>query len=200
MQLVWEGVIWPHDNWCLGLTAQQTSFWVLGEITLPWYHSVTFKFFVLAHDRLCQLTVDNTLCRHLESPSDMTTATIISRIFANRKAYEDRNAKKVASEQKYYKSKQHITEGWNNQGFVVCLSCAVVTLYASLNATCCTCSAHFSWCVQFAHDKNVQGDEELSALTEAAGTRCHGVQHKSAIQFAVFFFERHKWYLKYHMI
>ena len=50
-------------------------------------------------------------CRQLESPSDMTTATIISRIFANRKAYEDRNAKKVASEQKYYKSKQHVTEG-----------------------------------------------------------------------------------------
>ena len=50
-------------------------------------------------------------CRQLESPSDMTTSTIISRIFANRKAYEDRNAKKVASEQKYYKSKQHVTEG-----------------------------------------------------------------------------------------
>lgn len=49
--------------------------------------------------------------RQLESPSDMTTATIISRIFANRKAYEDRNAKKVASEQKYYRSKQHVTEG-----------------------------------------------------------------------------------------
>jgi ethanolamine-phosphate cytidylyltransferase len=41
----------------------------------------------------------------------MTTATIINRIFANRKAYEDRNAKKVASEKKYYKSKQHVTEG-----------------------------------------------------------------------------------------
>ncbi|KAL0048723.1 hypothetical protein WJX82_009569 [Trebouxia sp. C0006] len=49
--------------------------------------------------------------RQLESPSDMTTATIINRIFANRKAYEDRNAKKVASEKKYYKSKQHVTEG-----------------------------------------------------------------------------------------
>jgi len=51
------------------------------------------------------------VCRQLESPSDMTTATIINRIFANRKAYEDRNAKKVASEQKYYKSKQHVKEG-----------------------------------------------------------------------------------------
>ncbi|KAL3160740.1 hypothetical protein ABBQ32_010650 [Trebouxia sp. C0010 RCD-2024] len=53
----------------------------------------------------------NNMFRQLQSPSDMTTATIISRIFANRKAYEDRNAKKVASEQKYYKSKQHVTEG-----------------------------------------------------------------------------------------
>ena len=51
------------------------------------------------------------VCRQLESPSDMTTETIINRIFANRKAYEDRNAKKVASEQKYYKSKQHVKEG-----------------------------------------------------------------------------------------
>lgn len=40
----------------------------------------------------------------------MTTATIINRILANKKAYEDRNAKKVASEQKYYKSKQRIQE------------------------------------------------------------------------------------------
>ena len=53
------------------------------------------------------------LCnRYLESPSDMTTATIINRILANKKAYEDRNAKKVASEQKYYKNKQRIQEGW----------------------------------------------------------------------------------------
>lgn len=54
---------------------------------------------------------DANIFRHLESPSDMTTSTIINRILANKKAYEDRNAKKVASEQKYYKSKQRIQEG-----------------------------------------------------------------------------------------
>lgn len=50
--------------------------------------------------------------RQLESPSDMETATIVKRIVANRKAYEDRNAKKVASEAAYYaKQKAYMAEG-----------------------------------------------------------------------------------------
>jgi len=59
----------------------------------------------------------------------MTTATIINRIFANRKAYEDRNAKKVASEQKYYKSKQHVKEGWvvQAQPFTPSTPCLLVS-------------------------------------------------------------------------
>lgn len=46
------------------------------------------------------------LCRSLESPSDMTTATIIQRIVSNRSAYEARNAKKNKSEADYYTSKK----------------------------------------------------------------------------------------------
>eukprot|EP00884_Botryococcus_braunii_P004743 jgi/Botrbrau1/1426/Bobra.0063s0118.1 len=49
--------------------------------------------------------------RILESPSQMTTATIIERIVHNRAAYEARNAKKVKSEQVYYTSaKQYVDE------------------------------------------------------------------------------------------
>lgn len=40
----------------------------------------------------------------------MTTATIIRRILENRKAYEERNAKKQVSEQKYYQGKTHMEE------------------------------------------------------------------------------------------
>ena len=67
---------------------------------------------ICSYSLLCKCCKQCQCChRHLESPSDMTTATIINRILANKKAYEDRNAKKVASEQKYYKSKQRIQEG-----------------------------------------------------------------------------------------
>jgi len=48
--------------------------------------------------------------RILQSPRDITTATIIHRIVSNRAAYEARNAKKNKSEAAYYKDKQHITE------------------------------------------------------------------------------------------
>lgn len=40
--------------------------------------------------------------RQLPSPSSMTTKTIIQRIIVNRKAYEDRQKKKVKSEAAYY--------------------------------------------------------------------------------------------------
>jgi ethanolamine-phosphate cytidylyltransferase len=49
--------------------------------------------------------------RNIESPNDMTTATLIHRIIKNRQAYEARNAKKLVSEQKYYQQKQHVREG-----------------------------------------------------------------------------------------
>jgi hypothetical protein len=49
--------------------------------------------------------------RELESPSDMTTKTIIQRIIVNSQAYEERQAKKVKSEEAYYKSgKQFVNE------------------------------------------------------------------------------------------
>jgi hypothetical protein len=50
-------------------------------------------------------------CRILESPSQMTTATIIERIVHNRAAFEARNAKKAKSEQAYYTTaKQYVDE------------------------------------------------------------------------------------------
>ena len=52
------------------------------------------------------------LCRQLDSPSDMETATIVKRIVSNRQAYEERNAKKVKSEAAYYsKHKAYMAEG-----------------------------------------------------------------------------------------
>ncbi|BDA47157.1 Ethanolamine-phosphate cytidylyltransferase [Coccomyxa sp. Obi] len=50
------------------------------------------------------------IMRTLQSPRDITTATIIHRIVTNRAAYEARNAKKNKSEAAYYQSKQHVTE------------------------------------------------------------------------------------------
>lgn len=51
-------------------------------------------------------------CRELVSPSQMTTATSITRIVANRQQYEARNAKKVKAENKYYSSqKEYVQEG-----------------------------------------------------------------------------------------
>ena len=49
-------------------------------------------------------------CRSLQSPSSMTTATIIQRIVQNRSAYEERNAKKNKSEAAYYTSKEYVNE------------------------------------------------------------------------------------------
>jgi len=46
----------------------------------------------------------------LPSPSKMTTSEIIKRIVANRKAYEERNRKKVASEAKYHNQKEFVAE------------------------------------------------------------------------------------------
>jgi hypothetical protein len=41
----------------------------------------------------------------------MTTATIIQRIVSNRKQFEDRNARKVKSEQAYYETqKAYVSE------------------------------------------------------------------------------------------
>jgi hypothetical protein len=45
-------------------------------------------------------------CRCLESPSDMTTKTIIKRIILNSQAFEERQARKVKSEEEYYSSKK----------------------------------------------------------------------------------------------
>lgn len=50
--------------------------------------------------------------RELVSPSQMTTATSITRIVANRQQYEARNAKKVKAENKYYSTqKEYVQEG-----------------------------------------------------------------------------------------
>ena len=50
--------------------------------------------------------------RLLQSPSDMTAATIIHRIMHNRAQYEARNAKKSKSEAAYYAShKTFVQEG-----------------------------------------------------------------------------------------
>ncbi|KAK9824144.1 hypothetical protein WJX72_008090 [[Myrmecia] bisecta] len=48
--------------------------------------------------------------RTLDSPSAMTTQTVIQRILDNRKQYEARNAKKNKSEQEYYTSKKAYQE------------------------------------------------------------------------------------------
>eukprot|EP00193_Tetraselmis_chui_P020197 CAMPEP_0177794922 /NCGR_PEP_ID=MMETSP0491_2-20121128/25925_1 /TAXON_ID=63592 /ORGANISM="Tetraselmis chuii, Strain PLY429" /LENGTH=466 /DNA_ID=CAMNT_0019317653 /DNA_START=115 /DNA_END=1515 /DNA_ORIENTATION=+ len=48
--------------------------------------------------------------RRLDTPSAMTTSDIISRILANRNAYEARNAKKVQSEVKYEANKEYVEE------------------------------------------------------------------------------------------
>lgn len=49
--------------------------------------------------------------RRLESPSPVTSATVIRRIVDNRAMYEARNAKKGASEASYYAaSKQYVHE------------------------------------------------------------------------------------------
>ncbi|KAG0586668.1 hypothetical protein KC19_2G107600 [Ceratodon purpureus] len=44
----------------------------------------------------------------IKSPRDMTTSTIIRRIFANHEAYKKRNEKKVKSEEQYYHSKTYV--------------------------------------------------------------------------------------------
>lgn len=49
--------------------------------------------------------------RLLESPSTVTTKSIIQRIVDNRAAFEARNAKKVKSEQAYYETnKDYVKE------------------------------------------------------------------------------------------
>ena len=51
------------------------------------------------------------LCSQLQSPSDMTTKTIIKRIIMNSQAFEERQAKKVKGEQAYYENvKQFVDE------------------------------------------------------------------------------------------
>ncbi|XP_004302493.1 PREDICTED: ethanolamine-phosphate cytidylyltransferase [Fragaria vesca subsp. vesca] len=45
----------------------------------------------------------------LASPLDITTSTIIRRIVSNHEAYQKRNDKKAASEQKYYEGKSYVT-------------------------------------------------------------------------------------------
>ncbi len=50
--------------------------------------------------------------RQIESPNEMTTATVVKRIVANRQAYEDRNARKAKSEAAYYQThKSYMAEG-----------------------------------------------------------------------------------------
>ncbi|CAG9460900.1 unnamed protein product [Pedinophyceae sp. YPF-701] len=46
----------------------------------------------------------------LQSPSTMTTTEIIQRIVQNRRAYEERNRKKVASEARYNENKAYVSE------------------------------------------------------------------------------------------
>ncbi|KAH9737143.1 ethanolamine-phosphate cytidylyltransferase [Citrus sinensis] len=45
----------------------------------------------------------------LESPLDITTATIIRRIVSNHEAYQKRNEKKNASEKRYYEGKTFVS-------------------------------------------------------------------------------------------
>ncbi|KAL2648739.1 hypothetical protein AAZV13_05G189600 [Glycine max] len=47
--------------------------------------------------------------RLLESPKDITTATVAQRIMANHEAYVKRNAKKTRSEQRYYEEKKYVS-------------------------------------------------------------------------------------------
>ena len=52
-------------------------------------------------------------CRELSSPSSMTTKTIIQRIVLNQPAYEQRQSKKVISENAYYSgTKEYVHERW----------------------------------------------------------------------------------------
>jgi ethanolamine-phosphate cytidylyltransferase len=44
----------------------------------------------------------------IKSPRDITTSTIIQRIFTNHEAYKKRNEKKMESEKKYYQSKTYV--------------------------------------------------------------------------------------------
>ena len=48
--------------------------------------------------------------KQLESPRAMTTSTIVDRIVANRGAFEQRNARKAASEAAYYQEKAFVAE------------------------------------------------------------------------------------------
>ena len=49
--------------------------------------------------------------RRLDSPSDVTSATVIRRIVENRAQFEAKHAKKAASEAAYYSSaKQYVHE------------------------------------------------------------------------------------------
>ncbi|KAI4352721.1 hypothetical protein L6164_006943 [Bauhinia variegata] len=47
--------------------------------------------------------------RLLESPKDITTTSVAQRIMANHEAYVKRNAKKAASEKKYYEEKKYVS-------------------------------------------------------------------------------------------
>lgn len=47
--------------------------------------------------------------RLLESPKDITTTSVAQRIVANHDAYTKRNAKKAASEKKYYVEKKYVS-------------------------------------------------------------------------------------------
>lgn len=47
--------------------------------------------------------------RLLESPKDITTATVAQRIMANHEAFAKRNAKKTMSEQRYYEGKTYVS-------------------------------------------------------------------------------------------
>lgn len=101
---------WLHEQLCpaakTGYRTTSINLHLPGQVT----QVVAEVGYLHNRARICN-NDKRTNCRHLESPSTMTTATIINRILANKKAYEDRNAKKVASEQKYYKAKQHVREG-----------------------------------------------------------------------------------------
>lgn len=57
-----------------------------------------------------QVPKDMGIFQRLESPLSMTTSDIIQRIYANRDAFETRNAKKAQSEQKYYEQKEYVNE------------------------------------------------------------------------------------------
>ncbi|KAG4398393.1 hypothetical protein AAZX31_08G028100 [Glycine max] len=80
----------------------------------------TFNISVVVHGTVAEKTLNCELDPYevpksmgifhlLESPKDITTATVAQRIMANHEAYVKRNAKKTRSEQRYYEEKKYVS-------------------------------------------------------------------------------------------